>query len=116
MAKYQSPKSSILNLLRENYNETFTIQDVADRIGVDRDTASKYLAVMDAEGSINMVKQIGTTKLFRIKEDPLLNLRRCRDNLSNILENYPEKFEAEEATAVEKTKDMLDQKLKQSVR
>lgn len=116
MVKYRNPKASILNLFKENYNDAFTIQDVADKVGFDRDTVSKYLAVMDAEGSISMVKQIGTTKLFKMREDPILNLRRCRDSLSDILEDSPKIFDAKEIAAIEKTKQMLDQKLKQILR
>jgi len=44
-----------------------TINDVAKEIGINRITASKYLAVMEAEGTIKH-RNIGTAKLFSLRE------------------------------------------------
>ena len=41
-----------------------TIEDVAKGVGISRITASKYLAVMEARGTISR-RNIGMAKLFR---------------------------------------------------
>lgn len=42
-----------------------TINDVAKEVGISRITASKYLAVMEAEGTIKH-RNIGAAKLFSL--------------------------------------------------
>jgi response regulator of citrate/malate metabolism len=54
-------KDYILDLLSEK-NYGLTIEEVASFLEVNRSTASKYLAVMQAEGKVH-VREVGKAKL-----------------------------------------------------
>jgi DNA-binding IclR family transcriptional regulator len=54
-------KEYILDLLSER-NYGLTIEEVASFLEVNRSTASKYLAVMQAEGKVH-VREVGKAKL-----------------------------------------------------
>jgi len=54
-------KEDILKLLAEK-NYGLTIEEVASILEVNRSTASRYLAIMEAEGKI-LVREVGKAKL-----------------------------------------------------
>ena len=56
-----SIREDILGLLSEK-NYGLTIEEIASILNVNRATASKYLAVMEAEGKI-LVREVGKAKL-----------------------------------------------------
>lgn len=54
-------KEHILDLLSEK-NYGLTIEEISSALNINRSTASKYLAVMNAEGSV-VVREVGKAKL-----------------------------------------------------
>lgn len=60
-----SVKNRILKILK-NYEDGLTITDVSRLLGIHYTTASKYLAVLEAEGKV-VHRRIGMAKLFRMK-------------------------------------------------
>lgn len=56
-------KDRILKLLETN-REGLTITDTSKRLGIHYITASKYLAVLEAEGRVKR-RDIGMAKVFR---------------------------------------------------
>jgi len=69
-----STKKEILKLLMEK-NYGLTIGEIASALGTSRSTASKYLAVMAAEGKI-LVREVGRVKLHYQKNEILEELIR----------------------------------------
>jgi len=58
-------ESDIINILKKSKND-LSIQQIADEIKVNRITASKYLAVMEAKGIIRH-RVVGKAKLFSVR-------------------------------------------------
>ncbi len=68
MRKREGPdavKNRIINLLMGRGSDGFTITEVARKLDVHHITASKYLAVLEAEKKI-VHRGIGMAKLFKI--------------------------------------------------
>lgn len=65
MDKEESVKRSICALLKKN-REGLTITEVSTGLKIHYITATKYLAVLRAEGKIDY-RKIGMAKLFRLK-------------------------------------------------
>jgi len=55
----------ILEVLEEVYPKDLHIKEVARRAGVSKETASKYLAVLEARGVVRS-RRVGKAKLFGI--------------------------------------------------
>jgi response regulator of citrate/malate metabolism len=62
-------KGDILNLLAEK-NYGLTIEEISSFLEINRSTASKYLAVMGAEGTV-LVREVGKAKLHYPKNGVL---------------------------------------------
>mgnify|MGYP000343478757 CR=1 FL=1 len=62
-----SVKERILELLKEVYPQDLPIKEIAERVGVSRTTASKYIAVLEIEGTV-VCRFVGRAKLCRAKE------------------------------------------------
>ena len=60
----QELKADIIEILKQN--DGCTISDVSRLLDIHPSTASKYLAVMEAERSV-IRKQIGMAKVFKVK-------------------------------------------------
>lgn len=60
-------QEEILDFLEEHPRGS-TIEQVADAVEVTRQTASKYLKVLDAEGKVD-VREVGKAKLHYIARD-----------------------------------------------
>jgi len=60
-------KERILELLKEVYPHDLPIKEIAERVGVSRTTASKYIAVLEAE-EVVVCRFVGRAKLCRAKE------------------------------------------------
>ena len=62
--KKKSTKDIILEAIRE-YNPPYvTIQDIANVTKLSRETVSKYMLVLEAEGKIRVTKIVGKAKLY----------------------------------------------------
>jgi len=60
-------KERILKLLKDVYPKDLHIKEVAKRLNVSRDTAAKYIAVLEAEGKVEC-RYVGKAKLCRVRE------------------------------------------------
>ena len=60
-------KERVLKLLEEVYPQDLPISEIAKRLGISRNTASKYVAILEAEGKIEC-RFIGKAKLCKIKK------------------------------------------------
>ncbi|MEM7827038.1 MAG: helix-turn-helix domain-containing protein [Candidatus Aenigmatarchaeota archaeon] len=54
----------VINVLRQS-NEPLTIEEVGRRAGINRITASKYLAVLEARGVVKC-RNVGKAKLYSL--------------------------------------------------
>jgi len=68
MKKSVEIKERILRVLREVYPIDLSIRQVAKRARVSSTSASKYLAVLEAEGKIELSRRIGKAKMYRPKK------------------------------------------------
>jgi response regulator of citrate/malate metabolism len=55
----------IISILKKS-SQDLTIDDISQKIGMNRITISKYLAVMEARGKLKM-RSIGKAKLYQLK-------------------------------------------------
>lgn len=62
--KNKSTKEIILDAIRKADPPYVTIQDIADATKISRETVSKYMLVLEAEGKIKVTKVIGKAKLY----------------------------------------------------
>jgi len=60
-------KERILMVLEQAYPLDLSVKEVAKRAGVSKETASKYIAVLEAEGRIEC-RHVGRAKLCRAKK------------------------------------------------
>lgn len=61
----------ILNILKQS-DTSLTILEIAERTGIHRVTASKYLAALEAKGHVNR-RDVGKAKLYSPAGVPALN-------------------------------------------
>ena len=54
----------VFRIIQKVYPNDISIQEIADQSHVSRDTVSKYMLVLAAEGKIQVVKQVGKAKLY----------------------------------------------------
>lgn len=64
MKREQSTKEIILDAIKNANPPYVTIQDIADITKISRETVSKYILVLEAEGKIKVTKIIGKAKLY----------------------------------------------------
>ena len=76
-------KSRIVNLLRGT--DGFTIKEISNRLDIHHVTASKYLAVLEAEKRV-LHKKIGMAKVFRVAalEKSLSEFKNLRDGNNEL--------------------------------
>lgn len=58
--------SQALELLKKVYPDGLTVKEIAKMLGISRTTASKYVAVLEAEEKI-VCRRVGRAKLCRAK-------------------------------------------------
>ncbi len=61
-------KKRIIQYLKDNYPKDFNIQEVADELGIHRNTMSTYLKVLHAEKKITLSRKIGKMNMYEFKE------------------------------------------------
>jgi len=64
----EDTKMRILKVLEEAAPQDLSIQEIADRAEVSRETASKYVMILEAEGKVEKSREIGKAKLYRIRD------------------------------------------------
>ena len=62
----QKIRKDIINMLTKEYPKDFSIKEVADKIGYNRQTISKYLQVLKAEGRIHITRNFGKINLYSL--------------------------------------------------
>ena len=67
MKQDKSTKEIVLDAIKKSDPPYVTIQDIADKTNLSRETVSKYMLVLEAEGKIKVTKVIGKAKLYEIQ-------------------------------------------------
>lgn len=62
----KTTKQIVLDSIKKADPPYVTIQDIADATKMSRETVSKYMLVLEAEGKIKVTKKIGKAKLYEI--------------------------------------------------
>jgi DNA-binding Lrp family transcriptional regulator len=62
-------KRRIISLLQKQSPTDLSIKDIAAAIGVGRNTASKYLAILEAQGKIRMTRRMDRAKLYAMPSE-----------------------------------------------
>ena len=57
-------KDKILEEIKNSTPSYVTIQEIADKTKISRDTVSKYILVLAAEGKIRITKKVGKVNLY----------------------------------------------------
>ena len=60
-------KQKIFYAIKKANPPYVTTQDIADLTKISRETVSKYMLVLEAEGKIRVTKIIGKAKLYEVK-------------------------------------------------
>jgi len=60
----KSTKEIVLEAIKKSNPPYVTIQDISNATKLSRETVSKYMLVLEAEGKIRVTKIIGKAKLF----------------------------------------------------
>lgn len=66
LSKDIDTKQKILDAIIKANPPYVTIQDIADQTNISRETVSKYMLVLKAEGKIKVTKQVGKAKLYEV--------------------------------------------------
>lgn len=56
----------ILDFLQKEYPKDFSIEEIAAKTGLHRNTASKYVFGLEKEGKIKISRNIGRAKMYTI--------------------------------------------------
>jgi DNA-binding IclR family transcriptional regulator len=62
-------KKSILTFLKKEYPKDFSIQEIADRTNMHRNTISIYLKVLRAEETVVVSRVIGNNTMYSISQN-----------------------------------------------
>jgi predicted transcriptional regulator len=61
-----STKKKIYDTIEKNQRD-ISIQEIADISGISRETVSKYVGILEAEGKIKLSRLVGKAKLYELK-------------------------------------------------
>ena len=64
----EETKAKILNVFEEAYPQDISIAEVSRRSGFSDVTGAAYVRVLAAEGKIEFTRQVGRSKMFRLKK------------------------------------------------
>ena len=62
----ESPEQKILKCLRNEYPKDLSIEEVAKRTGMHRNTVSKYVWGLERGGKIKISRKVGRAKMYII--------------------------------------------------
>jgi predicted transcriptional regulator len=62
-----SKKDKIYDSIKKNQKD-MSIQEIADDSGISRETVSKYVGILEAEGKIRLSRIIGKAKLYELSK------------------------------------------------
>lgn len=64
----QNQEQRILKCLAEEYPKDLSIEEIAAKTGIHRNTVSKYLWGLEKEGKIKSSRKIGRAKMYMVVE------------------------------------------------
>jgi biotin operon repressor len=64
LAMSQSPEQRVLNCLEAEYPTDLSIEEVAAKTGIHRNTVSKYVWGLEREGKIRISRKVGRAKMY----------------------------------------------------
>jgi DNA-binding IclR family transcriptional regulator len=64
IAYAQDPEKSILTLLQKEEPRDLSIQEIADKTGIHRNTVSKYVFGLEKGGKIKSSRTVGRAKMY----------------------------------------------------
>jgi len=64
----EETKAKILNVFEEAYPQDISIAEVSRRSKFSDITGAAYVRVLEAEGKIEFTRQVGRSKMFRLKK------------------------------------------------
>lgn len=67
MTKEKQVKTRVLGALKNMHPQDRSIEEIAKASGINRETTSKYIAVLVAEGKIELSRTVGRAKMYRLK-------------------------------------------------
>jgi DNA-binding IclR family transcriptional regulator len=66
----QTPEQKILKCLETEYPRDLSIEEIARKTGIHRNTVSKYVWGLEREGKVKVSRKIGRAKMYTtIKKD-----------------------------------------------
>jgi len=78
-------KETVLGVFQKVFPAEFSIKEASKRAKLTRETMSKYIGILVAEGELKATKKVGNTKLFLLaKPDP----NTLRDHLCKEIEDF----------------------------
>jgi DNA-binding IclR family transcriptional regulator len=60
----QTPEQKILNCLRDEYPRDLSIEEIAKKSGIHRNTISKYIWGLEKERKVKISREIGRAKMY----------------------------------------------------
>ncbi len=63
----EQTKHKVLDAVRKASPKDLSIQEIAEMTKLSRETVSKYVGILEAEGNIKLARKIGKAKLYIIK-------------------------------------------------
>lgn len=60
-------KNKILKIIKDAHPKDLSIEEIAKTSRMSRETVSKYLAVLEAEGKIELSREVGRAKMYKAK-------------------------------------------------
>ena len=64
----EEKKNQILRALKEVYPCDLCVVEIADKVGISRITASRYIAELKGEGKIEVTRKFGKVVFYRLKK------------------------------------------------
>jgi len=60
----QTPDQKILECLENEYPRDLSIEEIAEKTGVHRNTVSKYIWGLEREGKVKISRRVGRAKMY----------------------------------------------------
>jgi DNA-binding IclR family transcriptional regulator len=60
----KEPEQRILRCLKEEYPRDLSIEEIAAKTGIHRNTVSKYIWGLEKEGKVKISRKIGRAKMY----------------------------------------------------
>jgi DNA-binding Lrp family transcriptional regulator len=60
----QDIEKLILEFLQKEYPKDFSIEEIAEKTGIHRNTVSKYVFGLEKEGTVKISRNVGRAKMY----------------------------------------------------